>query len=96
MNISVIVPAFNEQKLIVATLRSIRAAQVAFGERGWETELLVCDNNSTDETVARAQEAGAVVMSVKRQGKGFVLATAFDRMIQQESIGMPILHQPAR
>ena len=62
MNISVIVPAFNEQKLIVATLRSIRAAQTAFQERGWASELVVCDNNSTDATAELARGEGAKVV----------------------------------
>ena len=48
MKISVIVPAFNEEKLIAATLERIRAAMESFSQRGWTTEMIVCDNNSTD------------------------------------------------
>jgi len=33
-----------------------------FTERGWETELIVCDNNSTDRTAEIAQAAGARVV----------------------------------
>ena len=62
MKISVIVPAFNEQKLIVATLRSIQAALTAFLEKGWETELVVCNNNSTDQTAELAACEGATVV----------------------------------
>jgi glycosyltransferase involved in cell wall biosynthesis len=62
VKISVIVPAFNEEKLIVATLCSIRAAAVAFAPLGWESELVLCDNNSTDRTAALAREAGARVV----------------------------------
>ena len=62
MKISVIVPAFNEQKLIVATLRSIQAALKAFLEKGWETELVVCNNNSTDQTAELAASEGATVV----------------------------------
>jgi glycosyltransferase involved in cell wall biosynthesis len=62
VKISVIVPAFNEEKLIVATLRSIRAATAAFAPLGWESELVVCDNNSTDRTAELAREAGAKVV----------------------------------
>ena len=61
MKISVIVPAFNEEKLIVGTLRSIQSARTAFVPLGWESELIVCDNNSTDRTAALAQAEGAVV-----------------------------------
>jgi glycosyltransferase involved in cell wall biosynthesis len=62
MKISVVVPAFNEEKLIGATLNSIQAAMKSFSERGWETELIVCDNNSTDDTGAMARAAGAAVV----------------------------------
>lgn len=62
MKISIIVPAFNEEKLIVNTLRSIRQAMVVFGSGGWESELIVCDNNSTDRTGELARSAGATVV----------------------------------
>jgi glycosyltransferase involved in cell wall biosynthesis len=61
MKISVIVPAFNEEKLIVATLRSIRSALTAFDRLEWQSELIVCDNNSTDGTAALARGEGALV-----------------------------------
>ena len=62
MKISVIVPAFNEEKLIVAALRSIRSAMSSFSQRGWAVEMIVCDNNSTDATAALARAAGAEVV----------------------------------
>lgn len=62
MIISVVVPAFNEEKLLGATLRSMREAMTAFTQAGWEAELIVCDNNSTDRTAAIALEAGARVV----------------------------------
>jgi len=62
LKISVIVPAFNEEKLIANSLASMREAMRAFGERGWETELIVCDNNSTDRTAELARAAGATVV----------------------------------
>lgn len=62
MKISVIVPAFNEEKLLAGTLRSIRAAMAAFIHRGWLTELIVCDNNSTDRTAEIARTEGAQVV----------------------------------
>lgn len=63
MKISVIVPAFNEEKLLPRSLPAMRAASAAFTRRGWEFELVVCDNNSTDRTAAIAREHGAVVVS---------------------------------
>jgi glycosyltransferase involved in cell wall biosynthesis len=62
MKISIIVPAFNEERLLPGTLASIRAAAAAFDARGWDRELIVCDNNSTDRTAEIAREAGAIVV----------------------------------
>ncbi len=62
MKISIIVPAFNEEKLIANSLQRIRAATAAFTERGWASELIVCDNNSTDRTAELARAAGATVV----------------------------------
>ena len=62
MRVSVVVPAFNEERLLAGSLSSIRAAMEAFDRRGWTSELIVCDNNSTDRTAAIAREAGARVV----------------------------------
>jgi len=62
MRISVIVPAFNEERLIGESLRHINAATSAFSRRNWESELIVCDNNSTDRTAEIARAAGATVV----------------------------------
>ncbi len=62
MTISVLVPAFNEAGCLGSTLTSIRAAMQAFDARGWTSELIVCDNNSTDDTAAIARAHGARVV----------------------------------
>jgi len=62
MKISVIVPAFNEEKLLGASLTEIKSATSAFTARGWSFELIVCDNNSTDRTADIARAAGAKVV----------------------------------
>ena len=62
MTISVLVPAFNEAGGLGATLATIRAALPAFAARGWTSELVVCDNNSTDDTAAIARAHGARVV----------------------------------
>src|SRR5580704_4609959 len=62
MKISVIVPAFNEEKLVGASLAAIQTAIKSFANRGWDTELIVCDNNSTDRTAELARAAGATVV----------------------------------
>ena len=60
--VSVIVPAFNEEQGLAASLRSIRQAMEVLDAAGWPSELIVCDNNSTDSTPAIARDAGAKVV----------------------------------
>ncbi|HVY71259.1 MAG TPA: glycosyltransferase [Verrucomicrobiae bacterium] len=62
VKISIIVPAFNEEKLINRSLANLQTAAAAFGAAGWEHEIIVCDNNSTDQTAALARAAGATVI----------------------------------
>jgi glycosyltransferase involved in cell wall biosynthesis len=62
MRVSVVLPAFNEEKLLPAALAAVKAASSAFTARGWEWECVVCDNNSTDATAAVARAAGATVV----------------------------------
>lgn len=57
MKVSIVIPAFNEEKLIARSLQAVREASDAFVARGWEWEVVVCDNNSTDRT--REIAAGA-------------------------------------
>ena len=62
MRISIVIPAFNEAKLIAKTLQRIKAATVAFTRIGWDVEMIVCDNNSTDTTARLAESEGARVV----------------------------------
>jgi cellulose synthase/poly-beta-1,6-N-acetylglucosamine synthase-like glycosyltransferase len=62
MKISIIVPAFNEEQFLGNTLARIKAAAGALATTGWEIELIVCDNNSTDRTAEIARAAGANVV----------------------------------
>lgn len=62
MNLSIIVPAFNEEKFLPATMKAIHEAITVFNEAGWEWELIVCDNNSNDRTSEVAQELGAKIV----------------------------------
>jgi glycosyltransferase involved in cell wall biosynthesis len=62
MKVSVVIPAYNEERGLAVTLRSIREAMRAFDVYGWSSELIVCDNNSTDRTAAIAAEEGAAVV----------------------------------
>lgn len=62
LKLSIIIPAFNEERLLPATLASVNAARGVFTGRGWATELIVCDNNSTDRTAELARGQGATVV----------------------------------
>ena len=62
LKVSVIVPAFNEEKLLPQTLRSVQAAMGGFAAHGISSELVVRDNNSTDRTAELARASGARVV----------------------------------
>ena len=62
MRVSVVLPAFNEEKLLPAALAAVKAAASAFTARGWDWECVVCDNNSTDRTAELGRAAGARVV----------------------------------
>jgi len=62
VKLSVIVPAFNEERLIAGTLDHLQAGIEVLGRHGCSSELIVCDNNSTDQTAQIARAAGARVV----------------------------------
>ena len=68
--IAVLVPCHNEDATIAKVVTSFRQSL-------GEAVIYVYDNNSSDQTVARAREAGAVVRSESRQGKGNVMRRMF-------------------
>jgi glycosyltransferase involved in cell wall biosynthesis len=68
--IAVLVPCYNEEAAIAKVVRDFKAALP-------DAVVYVYDNNSKDQTIARAKEAGAVVRSEPRQGKGNVVRRMF-------------------
>jgi glycosyltransferase involved in cell wall biosynthesis len=56
---SIVVPAYNEERYLGATLAGLKAAMAAVSGNG---EIVVCDNNSTDGTAALAKAEGARVV----------------------------------
>jgi glycosyltransferase involved in cell wall biosynthesis len=68
--IAVLVPCYNEEAAIAAVVRDFRAALPG-------AVIYVYDNNSKDRTVEVARQAGAVVRSETRQGKGNVVRRMF-------------------
>ena len=61
MKFSIIIPAFNEAKLLPETLAFLASGRAVMHQTGVETELIVADNNSTDGTSEIARQAGATV-----------------------------------
>src|ERR1700680_4934549 len=62
--ISFIVPAFNEELELPATLAAIRSAATSARQ---EYEIIVVDDASTDATAERAKRFGAEVVSIDRR-----------------------------
>jgi len=67
MKISVIVPAYNEEKFIGKTIQSVQQAD----RRGLEMELIVVNGGSTDRTAEIAKSLGARVLDEPHRGIGF-------------------------
>lgn len=62
MKLSVVIPAFNEERLLPGTLTSLHQSLECLRELGWSVETIVCDNNSTDATPRIAEQYGATVV----------------------------------
>ncbi len=68
LRLSVVIPAFNEEKLIAGTIAGVRESLHGAGLGEGDYEIIVCDNASSDATSVLAAEAGArVVFEPKRQ-----------------------------
>lgn len=63
MEISVIIPAYNEEKRLFATLAKIRAG---LNELNAAAEIIVVDNESEDRTAQIAKDSGAKVVTEKK------------------------------
>lgn len=63
--ISVLIPAYNEEALLPGVIAAIRTSFAAINWR--EYEIIVCDNNSTDDTAKVAEAAGAKVVFEEHQ-----------------------------
>ncbi|MEU2270273.1 glycosyltransferase family 2 protein [Streptomyces olindensis] len=68
--IACVVPCHNEEAAVGKVVRDLRAALP-------EADIYVYDNASTDRTVEIAREAGAIVRTEPRKGKGNVIRRAF-------------------
>jgi glycosyltransferase involved in cell wall biosynthesis len=69
-SVAVLIPCFNEQATIEEVVMDFQKALPG-------SRICVFDNNSTDQTIQQARDAGAEVWSEKRQGKGNVVRRMF-------------------
>ncbi|KKR34154.1 MAG: Glycosyltransferase, probably involved in cell wall biogenesis [Candidatus Gottesmanbacteria bacterium GW2011_GWA2_41_12] len=67
MLISVVIPAYNEEKYIKETLLSLKNQSA----HGFDFEIIVVDSSSTDKTAEIATEMGAGIISVPKINPGF-------------------------
>ena len=70
LRVAVLVPCYNEEAAVATVVADFRKALPS-------AEIYVYDNNSRDRTAAVAREAGAIVRSERRQGKGHVVRRMF-------------------
>ena len=69
--IVVAIPCYNEAVTIAKVVADFHAALP-------DADIHVFDNSSTDDSRALARQAGAIVHSVRKQGKGHVMRAIFD------------------
>lgn len=76
-SITVVLPALNEEKAIGKVIDEIPKEKLE--KEGYEVEVLVVDNNSTDNTSTIAIERGAKVVLEERRGYGRVYKTGLNK-----------------
>ena len=77
MNLSVIIPVFNEKNTVQEILRQVRATNLAY-------EIIIVDDGSTDGTrdllkLEECEPHTLVIYNDHNQGKGAAVRTGFDR-----------------
>ncbi|WP_445747651.1 glycosyltransferase family 2 protein [Polaribacter sp.] len=72
--IKVIIPAFNEENSIAKVINDVPKIV---------DEIIVIDNNSTDETANNAKKAGATVLKEEKKGYGFACLKGLDYIANQ-------------
>lgn len=71
--ISIIIPVYNEEKTISKVIQD-------FKKELPKADIIVIDNNSSDNTVKNALESGGCILFEKKQGKGYVVRKAFNEI----------------
>ena len=73
--ITILIPCYNEEKGIGKVIDDVPCEKLA--HLGYQTEIIVINNNSTDNTIKIAYEKGYKVVSEKKQGKGNAIRAGF-------------------
>lgn len=74
--LTILIPCYNEADGIAQVIRSFKRGDIA--AQGYELDILVIDNNSSDGTAEVAEAAGARVIHEAKQGKGNAIRTGFN------------------
>ncbi len=77
VDIKVIIPAFNEADSIGHVIKELPTTV---------SEIIVVNNNSTDDTVKNAEKAGATVLTEKRKGYGYACLCGLDYVAKQSKV----------
>jgi glycosyltransferase involved in cell wall biosynthesis len=80
-NVSVIIPALNEEEPIADVVRAVAATNIP-------REIIVVDNGSTDRTAERARQAGAKVVSEPTPGYGRACAAGVRALSPESEIAV--------
>jgi len=74
--VSVVLPALNEEEAIGKVIDEIPVEELE--SKGYQTEIIVVDNGSTDKTAEIAAAQGAIVIDEPNRGKGRAIRTGFE------------------
>lgn len=105
MRISILIPAYHEERTIAEVLR--RVSEVDTAALGFEKEIIVCDDGSSDGTAAEIEKAAAAYPGIKlvrhpqNRGKGAAIRTALEHatgeyvLIQDADLEYEVSDYPA-
>jgi len=74
--VSIVLPALNEEESVGKVIDEIPVEELE--AKGYQTEIIVVDNGSTDKTAEIAAAQGAKVISEPNRGKGRAIRTGFE------------------
>lgn len=76
--LTILIPCYNEEKSIATVIKKIPVEKIE--KLGLVPEILVINNNSTDNTREEAVKAGARVIDERKKGKGNAIRRGFNSL----------------